>query len=355
MRFFFRAISIAALACASTAAAVACNAKTTGGVNLAASPPAVAVTGAPDPAASAQPPPSSDDAARGWAYAAIGCWIGGPYSEALGAIGDERTLADSRRCRAVVTGPLGGKDDDEKAIAAVRAMDEGVVKKVHDALAAATKDAALVALLDASAAATREAMMARRAAEALRRDDLAKDAAKSAEELKTQTNALTARDALSKLASLQGAYANEAQLFALILAADHVEAARGLEPRAKILAASPGFDVAFSAPLPAGSMDAKPGDWLTYVTAAAKAAGHEVKIDAKATTHDREQAAFSGVAAGFADKIEAIAGKLSDGEPKRVATGYANRLRAELDDAATRAKVKADATKTTDDAAKKTK
>ena len=340
-------------------ALLACGAHSTAGVNLATMPPSVAKTEPPP-----QTPPTDETSkkpdqnrARAWASAVIGCFIGGPYSEALGAIGDERTLADLKRCRAVSTGPLGAKEDDEKALAAVRAIDAPTVQRIVEAIKAVSADMGaaqkpLLDLVSATADAAREAMMARRAAEALRVDSSAKDTAKETAETKDKTSTFVEKKGLAALWQLD---TPESRVVALILAADHVEAVRGLSPRAKILAASPAFDVVFGVALPAGATDAKPGDWLAYLGAAAKAAGHAPKLEANAPTNEQEQAAFAGVAAGFADRFEAAAAKVSGGELKDVATGYAKRLRAELAEAEAKAKAKAQAKKTTEDAAKKQK
>ncbi len=236
-------------------------------------------------------------------YFAIGCFTGGAWVEALGSLGEERTLAITHRCRMLVTDALGRKPDDVAALAAVRAIDP----KAVDAIVAVIADPELVLLTRATADAAREAAAARKIAEALRKDGNGK-----------VDDALAAKDALAKLYALKDP---TAKLVALVVAADHVESSRGLPSRAKTLAAAPAFEVVF------GTARPKDGEWLPYVAAAAKAGGH-------APTDNTEQSAFAGVVASFADKFEALTKTLPAGEPQEVSVGYAKRLRTQLADAA---------------------
>jgi hypothetical protein len=237
------------------------------------------------------------------AYAAIGCFTAGSWMEALGAIGEERTLATTHRCRMLVTDGLGAKPDDEVALTAVRTIDP----KAVDAIAAVIGDPELVEITRATADAAREASAARKLAESLRKDPSGK-----------LDDALAKKEALAKLYALK---APTAKLVALVIAADHVESSRGLPARAKTLAAAPAFEVVFGVARPSD------GEWLPYVTAAAKAGGH-------AASENTEQSAFSGVVTSFADKFEAVAKTVPSGEPEEAAVGYAKRLRGQLSAAA---------------------
>lgn len=305
---------------------------------------APSVTAAPSSSewtAAATPDP---DKAHRWAWSSIACWVGGAWSEALGALGEERVLATVRRCRMVATETLGAKLDDEDALAAVRGLDgktvDRVVLAIEQAGSTMPNKAQLIAVVRATADASREAMMARRAAEAVRKDLSAKDNARLEKDVADGANAMTAKDALAKLQSLDaGKLSPAAKAIALVLAADHVEAARGLEPREKAMIASPAFEVVFGVARPKG--DFKAGDWLAYVTATAKAAGHAP--EESASTHDKEQSAFAGVVAGFQDKFEAVGKQLEGGEIKEVVAGYSKRLKSELAEASAKSKAKSDA------------
>jgi hypothetical protein len=310
---------------------------------------------APPAASASWSPASTPDAskARRWAWSAIGCWIGGAWSEALGALGDERPLSTAKRCRVVAVEALGAKLEDEAALAAVRGVDAQAADRTAWAIEQAAGDAKegreLAALVRAVAPAAREAIAARRAGEILRRDLAAKDAAKVGSDLESGAGALGAKDALATLdGTTTPALGPAAKGIAAILAADRLETARGLEPRAKVVAAAPAFEVLFGVARPQGPF--KAGDWLAYVTAAAKAAGHAVD-ESNATTHEREQAAFAGVAAGLADRLEETGRALEAGEAKEVVAGYAKHLRADLASAEAKAKSKADAKKTAEGAA----
>ncbi|MBI2388820.1 MAG: hypothetical protein HYV09_04305 [Deltaproteobacteria bacterium] len=306
--------------------------------------PAAAPSAAPAPSAKAWSPVDAPDPEKAmrWSLAAIACFTAGTWDEARDAAGSAPS-----RCGVLATEALGAKANDDQALAAVRSLDAVAVARVVDAIErAAPDDPHLPALIRATAEAAREAIAARRACEVLRKDLAAKDAAKHDAHLQGSAAVLGAKEALARLDTLDaGPHAALARTTTLVLAADHVESARGLAPRAKVVVAAPAFEVALAVPRPAKF---EPGAWLSYVTAAAKAAGHPVKI--KGTTHEREQAAFAGVAAGFADRFAALADMATTPEVKAVAAGYAKRLRAVVDEAAKKAKAKVDAGAAADDA-----
>jgi hypothetical protein len=328
------------------AAAGACTPSNTGGLDLHGRPHvAKKDPPPPSPSTSASSDPRAPDSneAHRLSWQAIGCFIGGPWSEALGASGEERILADTKRCREIATGPLGAKPEDAVALDAVRNLDADVIARAITGLEAKygdKRDEKLLQLVRGTADAGREAQGVRRAAEEMRK-------AKSKSPTDAQVKALAAKDALVALGKLG---TEEGKLVQLVLAADRVESARGLDVRGKMLAASPGLEVVFGVAPPKTAGEVQQSEWVTYLAAVAKAAGHAPKTEPSASTDDQEQAAFTGVAQGFADRFEAVGAKLPQGVAKGAANGYATQLRAELADAAAKEKADASATKAKDDA-----
>ena len=250
--------------------------------------------------ASARDPDDSAKAFR-WLNAMLGCFTGGAWMEAIGSTGEERTLATVGRCRILVSEPLGKKADDAVALAAVRAIDPGVVDALAQAIekvAPPKRRAELVVFIRLFGDAAREALLARRAADAARKG------------MPLDETAVTASAALAKLYASKD---NRARVVSLILAADHLESARGLDSKSKALTASPAFHVVFGV----AKMDA----WTPYALATAKAAGHPVT---------KEDDAIPALAMSFAERFEAISKDLQAGETKEACDGYARRLRTEL-------------------------
>lgn len=244
-----------------------------------------------------------DDSARAfrWLHATLGCFSGGSWMEAIGSTGEERTLATVSRCRVLVSEPLGKKQDDEVALAAVRAIEPAVVEAIAQAIDKAAppkRRAEIVAFVRLYGDAAREALLARRAADAARTGKPLDEAA------------VTASVALAKLYASKD---NRARVAALMLGADHLESARGLDSKSKALTASPAFDVIFGVP----RMDA----WAPYALATAKAAGHPVTKD---------DDAIPALATSFAERFEAVAKEMQVSEAKQAADGYAKRLRMQL-------------------------
>ncbi len=322
---------------------------------IAASPTAVAPE-APPPVTLASDATFVRDAksAEVAAWHVIGCWIGGPWSETLGAFGEARAANTEARCRKAAAELFGPHEGDEQAARALASLEPAAVAKVELAVGRDADARARRALVASVAAASREAMAARRLAEALRRDLSAKDQAKHDRELALGAATLSAHEALTKLATLPGPRHDEAAALALVIAADHLEALRGLSPRAKVLAAAPAFETVFGVAPPKDAT--KSGDWLAFVAAAAERAGHPVSAPANASTYEREQSAFAGVGAGLADRMEQLVPALAaDSAIHAVTSGYVERLRYELAEASTRAKAKAYAKNTTDEADREAK
>lgn len=276
--------------------------------------PVVAVE--PAPLAANEPPNDPARAAR-LAHAAMACFLGAPVEQLVGP-------AD--RCGSVLTA-LG-------ADAASRAAVVGLDPLAVDAIALAVQRAGpaeptLPEAVRAVAEAAREAARARRAG-------VDADA----------YEALAQHAALARLFALDS---KSARVPALFLAADRLENARGLAPRAKIAAATPAFSVVLGLSRPTSSA---PGVWLSWVSEAAARAGHPVADGGN--THDRAQSAFLGVAWGLAERFE-VAGDAAEGELRALAQAYAKRLRAAVADGQAKAKAKADAKATADAAEKKQK
>ena len=313
----------------------ACKPSNTGGLDLHGKPnvgmkqppPAASVS------SSAEAAKPDENEAHRLAWQAIGCFVGGPWSEALGASGEERVLADTKRCREIANGPLGAKPEDEKALDAVRAADPEVVTRLLPALEKKfgdKRDEKLLALVRAAADAGREAQAVRRVAEAMRKS-------KTKQPSEADAATLAAKVALTALSKVG---TDEARLVQLVLGADRVESARGLAPAGKLSTASPGFEVVFGVAPSSVPKDAEQSDWVTYLTGVAKAAGHAPQAVPEASQNELEQAAFTGVAQGFADRFEALAAKLAPSVAKGAANGYAAQLRNQLADAEAKVKAK---------------
>ncbi len=271
----------------------------------------VMVAAPPPPSASVAKHPEATKSAR-WLWAAVGCWVGGAWSEALGAAGEEKHLATTRRCRIVANEALATKDDDAPAVEAVRAMKEAATARAIEAIAAVSDDhAGVAALLTATANAAREASLARSAAA---KGDAAKGDGNNAADV-------TASAALAKLQTLPGKLSSAAQTIALVLAADRIEATRALAASTKSAAGNAVFAVVF------GSKQTD--DWTALLTSIATKGGHPPQ-----GKHERD--ALAGVFAVFADRFATLANLLESapkgvtlggGDARAVAEGYAALLR----------------------------
>jgi hypothetical protein len=255
----------------------------------------------PQASAPAEPVTSEQrERATRWTTASIACFSGGVWNDLQGDRPDA--------CAVLATDALGAPRTDDATRAALRAIDPRAVASVVDAIEAAKGNGALVrAVADAS----REAMVARATADRLR-NSVTGEALDAADDA-----ALSAHTSLAKLAKVGSPVA---AVVTLVLAADRLENVRGLATPAKLAAATPVFAVVFNVARPSASA---PGAWLGFVSDAARASGREVP--ANGTTREREQAAFVGVAAGLADRLE-LASKPAPGEAKTVATIYAQKL-----------------------------
>jgi hypothetical protein len=242
---------------------------------------------------------SPDGKATRWTLASIACFTNGVWDDLQGGKPDP--------CALLAVEAIGAASTDASSRAAVRAIDPRAVASIVKAIDASTLDPQSGILVRTVADASREAMVARQAAERVRTFGWS-DA---------DDTVLFAHASLRQLSALKS---RTASIVTLVLAADRLENVRGLPPRAKLAAAAPTFSVVFGISRP---VETVPGTWLAYVSDAARAAGHEAP--SKGNTHEREQAAFAGVAAGLADRLE-LAAKTAEGEVSAVASAYAKRL-----------------------------
>jgi hypothetical protein len=208
----------------------------------------------------------------------------------------------------------------------------------------------LVNLTTTLAEAVKETMLARRAADRVKRD-LAKEPEKlNADEVEAVAplRSHARMEALYKLDA--GDLSKEARALALLCALDRVELARGLPKHLKLYAVADEFQLLFGVPVPAvpenGSEKLVPGTWLKFLTATASAAGHPVAEKAK-TARERDALAWAGMIEGFSEKVKSEAdGIAATTDLSRVVTAVLHRLDMEY-----RALVAAEATRSSKPAA----
>jgi hypothetical protein len=291
----------------------------------------------------ATPPPPKPDDPYDIITAAASCWLGGLWSEAEGDEGAaERRAATAKRCLQAAHA-LSGQDDPLK-VESLRVLDASTTDElVAKVKALAPNDPSVGSLAAAVIAAAQEASAARRASSRIRADiaklrsdkekanALERDADRLGADEANLVPALhegAALDALVKLSA--GDHTTDAHVLALLFALTRVRAAQELPKHMRLYTVSPTFAAAFAVPppqLPEHAHDKlKRGVWLAYVMRAAAACGHPVPDTAK-TTHEKESLAWTGVLAGFADRLEADAAQLKNPDLALVTRGVAARLR----------------------------
>jgi hypothetical protein len=264
-----------------------------------------------------------------WTWGAIACWVGPPWAEALGALGEERGLLTARRCRRVAHEALGVAENDEQALRAMGEVDARTSEAVAAAIASkAPPSDPRPGLVRAVAEACREGREMRRAAQALRAKGAKLDA--GAEE------ALRDERALTRLGRLElGARTPAVRLVALVLAADRVEVARDLPPRARLLATAPALSLVFGVAAPAASADGADAKveetYVALLEEAARRGGQSLAPKPGDPLPARARTAGLALAVAFADRFDALVPKLPEREPSRVARGYALRVRQALE------------------------
>lgn len=266
----------------------------------------------------------TDGEAQRLVVGATACWMGGLWSDALGeqdnppfnvtGVDDGRTAGIERRCDAVLVHVYGAVDPtQQKQLRAIEA-------RVVDDLAARVRAIAendrvdqphadqLAALLRAIADAQRENILARTAADDVKRDE---EGTSSREE--RATDKTLAAQALRRTAGIEtllslgvGDLSHEAKAIGLLCALDRLEIARRLPKHLKIYAVGGPFVSVFGVQAPRLPEDPtapiKSGTWPGYLVGVAEAAGHVVPSEATEPI-DRESLAWGGVLQAFADRL----------------------------------------------------
>ena len=302
------------------------------------------------PKAADSPPPAvvpsrgSEGAAEAHdlVVAAASCWFGGTWADALGEEGPPKEGAIESRCRDVERRVWEGAEDathyeqlralEANAVAAVTAQVEFLARR--EAMPAARREA-LVTLTAALADAQREGMMARRAAERVKRD-LDREPEKLSTDEVSAVAPLREQRKVDALLSLPASdLSAEANALGLLSALDRVQIARGLPKHLKVYAVAGAFHSLFGVDVPKVPEDATqklvPGTWLSFLSDTAKAAGYPVGADAK-TPRQRDSLAWAGMLEGFADKLRADQNGISAESPlSRVVAMTVHRLHAEYE------------------------
>jgi hypothetical protein len=176
-----------------------------------------------------------------------------------------------------------------------------------DRVDGATREA-LVKLTSALADEERELMLARRAADRVKRD-LDREPEKLTADEVAAVVPLRAHAKLEALLQLEvGDLSKEAHALALFRALDRVEIARGLPRHLKLYAVADEFQLFFGVTVPSVPLDATtkliPGTWLRFLSETAAAAGYPVG-DKATTPRERDALAWAGMLRGFSDKLKA--------------------------------------------------
>lgn len=296
------------------------------------------------------PGAQTDGEAERLVMGATSCWMGGLWSDAVGeestapagtgmaVAGDTRNAGIQRRCEAVLVHLYGVVDPMQYQ--QLRAVDPRVV----DDLAARTRAVAstdrvdatrvepLVKLLRAVADAERENVLARGAA-----DDVKKDEAGPSTPPERAQDKTIAASALQKTTGIQalltidaGPLTHEARAIGLLCALDRLEIARKLPKHLKVLSVGGPFVPVFGVPPPRVPEDPTApiptGTWPGYLVDVAGAAGHAVPAVATDPL-DREALAWGGVLQAFADRLRAEQAVVSTRTPLPLVLGQvASRL-----------------------------
>lgn len=306
-------------------------------------------------------PPASHDTAYKLVVTTASCLLGGLWSDADGESGgSERRAAIARRCGAVVHAVTG--EDDPMKLESLKMLDASMTDPLVSKVKALAADdgldeehaAAIQKLAASLVAAAREASSARRTAAKIRADieklrsDKEKAAARerdadrlSADEAAAAgvLRAGSALDALVKVTTPD--YAKDAHAIGVLLALSRVRAAQDLPKHMKLYTVAPAYSAVFGVKPPALPEHAKdrlkPGAWLAYVTSVAAACGHPVDPAAKAPK-EKEALAWSGVLAGFADRLKADQPDLKDAGLSEAVKNTIERLEARSAAAASEAR-----------------
>ncbi len=283
-------------------------------------------------------PVQTGAAAHRLVIAAGACWLGGLWSDAQGVSDIERSDASKKHCGDLIKQAYGS--DVQDRVERIRALDAVEVAE----LAGKLDSAARAENLDASRAtqlrrqlnliadAEREVMYARRAGDKVK-DDIAvpkPTGKRKADETSAASPLSETRGFEALMAADGGDLHHELRAFALLLAMDRMELARGLPKHLKVLAVRGPIATLFGVTGPALPEDpTRPpagGAWLAYLTNVAKAVGHPVPAQAR-TLRDQELLAWGGTLMGFADKLRVEAQDISaETELRQVVEAVVRRL-----------------------------
>ena len=303
----------------------------------------VAATG-PRPLPAAQ----TDGEAERLLVGATSCWLGGLWSDALGEQDnppsevnegvDARSVGIERRCEAVLVHVYGTVDAMQyKQLRAVepRVVDD-LATRVRAVAANDRVDQAhaeqLEKVLRAVADAQRENVLARGAADDVKRDEAgASTPGERATDKTLAAQALRRTTGIEALLRLDaGNLSHEARAVGLLSALDRLEMARKLPKHLKVYAVGGPFVPVFGVQPPRvpdnPTAPIKSGTWPSYLVDVASAAGHPVPADAVEPI-DRESLAWGGVLHAFADRLHAEVGTVSPRTPLPLVLGrVADRL-----------------------------
>ncbi len=287
------------------------------------------------------PGAQTDGEAERMVIGATSCWMGGLWSDALGEDRDSRAAAIQGRCEALLVHLYGVVDPMQyRQLRAVdpRVVDDLVVRT--RAIASTdrvdvTRVEPLVKLLRAVADAQRENILARGAADDVKKDE----AALSTRDERAQDKTIAAA-ALQKTAGIQalltldaGDLTHEARAIGLLCALDRLEISRKLPKHLKVVAVGGPFVPVFGVqPPPVPDDPTSPirtGTWPGYLADVAGTTGHAVPPTATDPL-DRETLAWGGVLQAFADRLRTEQTAVSPRTPLPVVLGHvADRLEKE--------------------------
>jgi hypothetical protein len=270
----------------------------------------------------------SNGAAERLAVAAASCWYGGLWADALGESGDARTKGIQDRCDDVLVRVYGSVDRIHYE--QLRGLEPRAVSDVVNRVTAiaagdhldAPRGRALGELVRAVADAQRENVVARAAADDVKKSEQGPSTASERAEDKIEAaKALRRTKAIEALLTRDfGELSHEARAFGLLSALDRVTMARGLPKHLKVYAVSGPFVRLFGVtPVEVPDDATKPiktGTWPAYLIDVSTAGGHPLPADATIPI-DRETQAWVGVLEGFADKMRPEAKAVSPRTPLR--------------------------------------
>ena len=292
-----------------------------GSASIPAAPPtSPAIAGIAPRAASSPAPSEASQEAHRLVIAAAGCWSGGMWSDAM-AEEDAKQKGAEARChdleRRVWAGTQGKTNYEQLRALETNAVAD-VVAKVdetakNDRVDGATREA-LVRMTSALADEEKELMLARRAADRVKRDLDREPDKLTADEVEAVAP-LRAHAKLEALLKLDGAgFSKEVHALAVLRALDRVELARGLPKHLKLYAVADEFHLFFGVTVPDVPQDATkklvPGTWLQFLSETAGAAGYPVG-DKAATPREKDMLAWAGMLHGFSDKLKTDADEIS--------------------------------------------